>query len=302
MTPAWPLDLSPSKKLQWLWVLPLLSGSIFGICYAWTLTWKLLLGWFILHSLYGIALLWMRRHDRQRVTDECPFTCGNPSAKKAILLVHGFVDLPLAWKRQADFLAQRGYYVVVPHIDHEKDDTAWKNLLHEHLERLCKNYSEVELWGHSMGGALALTVAPHFPLKRVVLWAPFLAPYLGRIKTRIAHILHHLLIFWPRTFTFFPSRRRGKGHPTTCYYVNCTLPVKTFASMLRTQYEAARAIQRAPLVFILAPKERVVSNPAILKHFPNSPHLWAADPKTNHQLTNAVDWCDNLNRLFESPQ
>jgi hypothetical protein len=72
--------------------------------------------------------------------------------------------------------------------------------------------------------------------------------------------------------------------------------------MLRTQYEAARAIQRAPLVFILAPKERVVSNPAILKHFPNSPHLWAADPKTNHQLTNAVDWCDNLNRLFESPQ
>ncbi|MDO4527855.1 MAG: alpha/beta fold hydrolase, partial [bacterium] len=216
----------------------------------------------------------------------------------AILLIHGFVDLPLAWQRQADVLAQKGYYVLVPQINHEYPNT-WMPMLEAHLSHLCKTYPHVELWGHSMGGALALALAQKkFPLKRVVLWAPFLAPYLTRPLTTILYFFHRLVLFGPRTFTFFPSHRRAKGEPTACYYVNCTLPIQTFATLLQTQYLAIAAKQKAQLLFVLSHRERVVSNSAILKRFKDETILWAAHPSSEHQLTNTSDWLKNLNRVF----
>lgn len=293
-----PCYLSTSRLTTILWVIPFFGLMTFLFLIRPHLAGWIFSIWGILQGCFLLAIAWMQRKDKLRVTNENGFTRGDKTATKAVLLVHGFVDLPLAWQRQADVLAQKGYYVLVPHIDHD-NPSVWMPMLEDLLSQLCKTYHHVELWGHSMGGALSLTLAPKFPLKRVVLWAPFLAPYLTRPLTTIIYFLHRLVLFGPRTFTFFPSHRRAKGEPKGCYYVNCTLPIQTFATMLQTQYLAVAAKQKAPLIFVLAYRERVVSNSAILKRFKNETILWAAHPSSEHQLTNTSDWLKNLNRVLK---
>jgi alpha-beta hydrolase superfamily lysophospholipase len=294
-----PFYLSTSRLASFLWALPLLSTFLLLACFSPRWAALLFALWGFLQGCGLLAVAMMQRKDAKRVKTKAGFTLATGHETKAVLLLHGFVDLPLAWKRQADLLAQKGYAVEVPHLDHEAPHT-WRALIEARLTALCSTYRHVELWGHSMGGALALAVAPAFPLKRVVLWAPFLAPYLTRGLVATIYILHRLLVFGPRTFTFFPSHRHGKGTPTTSYYVDCTLPITTFATMLQTQYLAAAAQQQAPVCFLLAYREKVVSNPAICKRFPQAPILWAAHPSTGHQLTNAPDWRKNLHRLLRS--
>lgn len=295
-----PCYLSTSRFATILWVISFFGLMTLLFHFNRTFASWAIVVWGILQGGFLLAIAHMQHKDKHRVTNEQGFTCGDKTSPKAILLIHGFVDLPLAWKRQADLLAQKGYYVLVPHLNHEAPHQ-WRPMLEATLAQLCKTYHHVELWGHSMGGALALTLAPQFPsLKRVVLWAPFLSPYLTRPLTTFIYCLHRLLLLGPRTFTFFPSRRRGKGSPQTCYYVNCTLPIQTFATMLQTQYLAHAAVQTVPLLFVLSHREHVVSNPAIFKRFPNEKILWAAHPSSGHHLTNTDDWLKNLRRVLKA--
>lgn len=301
MSSPTPCYFSTSRLATIVWVIPFFGLMTFLFFFKPHVAYWALVIWGLLQGCFLLAIGWMQRKDKRRVTTTQGFTRGDTAATKAILLVHGFADLPLAWQRQADVLAQKGYYVLVPHMNHDTPHT-WLPMLEAHLSHLCKNYPHVELWGHSMGGALSLAVAPKFPLKRVVLWAPFLSPYLTRPLTTLIYMLHRLLLLGPRTFTFFPSHRKAKGEPTACYYVNCTLPIQTFATMLQTQYLAVAAQQTAPLLFVLSYRERVVSNPAILKRFKNETMLWAAHPSSGHPLTNTSDWLKNLNRVLRVTQ
>lgn len=298
MSTPYPWYLSTSRSAPLLWALTAI-GCITTLSLALpTLRVALLITWLLLQIAHYLAIKWMQKKDATRVTTATDLTLESTATDKAVMLVHGFVDLPFAWERQANVLAQKGYAVYIPHLDHEVPN-AWLQTLQTHLSQLCSRYKHVELWGHSMGGALSLALAPHFPLKRVVLWAPFLAPYLTRPLTALIYILHRLLFLGQRTFTFFPSHRRGKGKPSTSYTVNCTLPLQTVATMLQTQYHACAAAPTSPRTFILSSRERVISNAAILAHFPNDTILWAAHPSSGHQLTNTDDWLKNLNRVLK---
>ena len=291
-----PFYLSSSRSATFFWALPLFFVVLLLFLFKPQTACIILTVLGSLNLFFWLTVKWVQRKDRSLVAVKTTLHVENKTASKAILLLHGFADLPQTWQRQANWLATCGYTVIVPYINHDTPEK-WHAIIESHLKHLCSTYSHVELWGHSMGGALALEIAPRYPLKRVVLWAPFLAPYLTRPITALIYSLHRLLYIGPRTFTFFPSHRHGKGTPTTSYCVDRTLPTRTFAAMLQTQYRATYRQHTAPLVFMLSHRESIISNKAIIKHFSNATILWAAHPSTRHQLTNATDWLKNLKRI-----
>jgi alpha-beta hydrolase superfamily lysophospholipase len=291
-----PFYLSSSRSATLFWALPFLSLILFLFLFSTKITTIVLTVYGLLNVFFWLAITWVKAKDRDVVTEKTTLRFEDKKSTKAILLLHGFADLPYTWKRQADWLASRGYTVIIPCIDHNIPEK-WHTIIESHLKYLCETYSHVELWGHSMGGALALEIAPRYPLKRIVLWAPFLAPYLTRPIITLIYSLHRLLYIGSRTFTFFPSHRHGKGTPTTSYCVERTLPIRTFAAMLQTQYRAEHSQHTTPLIFMLSHCDSIVSNKAIIKHFPHATILWAAHPSTRHQLPNSSDWLKNLKRI-----
>ncbi|MBR5588035.1 MAG: hypothetical protein IKW23_04205, partial [Kiritimatiellae bacterium] len=73
------------------------------------------------------------------------FERGDHQASKAVVLVHGFADTPLAWSRQADALAARGWRVIVPELDLTQTATQWQTVIREALIEARRTASWVEL-------------------------------------------------------------------------------------------------------------------------------------------------------------
>ena len=226
------------------------------------------------------------------------FERGDHQASKAVVLVHGFADTPLAWSRQADALAARGWRVIVPELDLTQTATQWQTVIREALIEARRTASWVELWGHSMGGALSMAVAQTEAVDRLVLWAPFLEPAMGNLASRTLYWLHRLFFLWPYTLTWFPVERRGKGEPETFYRVRRVIPTRTFQSALSVPKFALLQPLTVPTLLILSQNDRVVRNAPVLKAFEGVPLLWAANPRSSHALTNAVDWLENLKRVL----
>ena len=226
------------------------------------------------------------------------FERGNAAATRCVVLVHGFADTPLAWSRQADALAARGWRVIVPELDLTQTATQWQTVIREALIEARRTASWVELWGHSMGGALSMAVAQTEAVDRLVLWAPFLEPAMGNLASRTLYWLHRLFFLWPYTLTWFPVERRGKGEPETFYRVRRVIPTRTFQAALAVPQLALVKRAPVPTCLILSQNDRVVRNAPVLKAFEGVPVLWAANPRSSHALTNAVDWLENLKRVL----
>ena len=253
-------------------------------------------GYWALQLLYLCVVEGARRVGT--LSPSATFERGNAAATRCVVLVHGFADTPLAWSRQADALAARGWRVIVPELDLTQTATQWQTVIREALIEARRTASWVELWGHSMGGALSMAVAQTEVVDRLVLWAPFLEPAMGNLASRTLYWLHRLFFLWPYTLTWFPVERRGKGEPETFYRVRRVIPTRTFQAALAVPQLALVKRAPVPTCLILSQNDRVVRNAPVLNYLSDVPVLWAANPRSSHALTNAVDWLENLKRVL----
>ena len=248
--------------------------------------------WLLLQFLYLLVIECVRRRDRAAPTT--PYALGSLAAENAAILVHGFADTPQAWRREAEMLATRGWRVLVPELSHDGTEADWLPLLVATLREAKAAHGRVVLWGHSMGGAMALAAARRETPDALILWAPFFAPRLGRTFTKLLYRLHRLLFLYPFVFTYFPALRQAKGSPASTYRVRRVIPVRTFAAMLRTQRLAQGEPPACPTLLLLSRRDRVVDNRAALRALPAAGQTFAAAPESGHALTNAADWAANL--------
>lgn len=256
----------------------------------------ILLAYLLVQVLYVLAMEGVRFTDRGIPTPET-LRFGPTSGERAIILVHGFADGPMAWKRHAAFFAAQGWGVEVPHLSHEATEKEWLETLRDCLTRCRANFRHVELWGHSMGGALSVMAASEVPPDRLVLYAPFFAPWLGRRNAAVLYVLHRVLFRYPFTLTFFPSDRHGKEPEPTEYAIRRVIPLRTFAAMLRVQKSAAGRKTACPTFLLLSNHDTVVDNKATLKALPNAEVRWSSDPTASHALTNAACWRSDLEEM-----
>ncbi len=252
-----------------------------------------LAAYLLLQGVYVAIIRYLRRKERP-VSPTSGYALGPTDAATAILLIHGFSDSPLTWQREARALAERGYRVVVPEVSHDLTEKEWFPTLSQTLAQLKSRHPRLILWGHSMGGALATSLAAKHTVDALVLWAPFFAPRMGRGCARLLFILHRIFLRYPHTPTFFPSERIVHGDEVLSYRVRRIIPTKTFAAALRTQYLAQRAHPSCPTLLLLSQRDTVVDNRTTLKLLPSATLLWAHSPHSSHALPNAEDWRDNL--------
>lgn len=284
-----PSCLLPIALLLWWWQTRAMCA---GYCLA---------SYVALQVIYISIIEWCRR-DRD-ITPVTDLEFGNPKADKCIIMVHGFADTPEAWRREAEYLAEKGYRVVVPEIDHDATARVWLSRLFVAILAARKTAKHVELWGHSMGGALAIIMATTAPIDRLVLWAPFLAPYMGTFASTTLYLLHRLCFIWPYTLTWFPNNRRGKGEPETFYRVRRVIPTRTFTAALSLPFVISlrRLFPKIKPIILLSQHDTVVNNRPVRRCFPDAHYLLAANPRSSHALTNAVDWKENIDAILEIP-
>ncbi len=256
-------------------------------------------GYLALQFGYFIWIRWRQYLDRLRVVAPVPYALGKSDSKTCIVLVHGFADGPQAWQREAECLAERGYYVVVPHLSHAETADVWLAQLETLLRTLRTTHARLILWGHSMGGTLSLILSQRVTLDALVLWAPFYAPRLGGCLTSLLYSLHRIVLLYPWSPTFFPAERYGKGTPATHYRIRRIVSRKTFASVLALP-ERIPTPPSIPTVLLLSQRDTVVDNRAILAHLSHAHLLWAYDPISSHALTNAADWKENLDATLRA--
>ena len=287
---AWIRFALPGLLLpSFLFILPLC-----GCAYAAKVAWCAYLS---VQVLYLLVIEWCRRDRALSPTETVEM--GAPEAEKCAILVHGFADTPLAWQREAEALVARGWRVIVPEINLSAASDAWLSTIHAAILRAKRSADHVELWGHSMGGALCLVAAQREAVARLVLWAPFLEPYMGVFCSRLLYGLHRVCFLWPFTLTWFPVNRHGKGDPETFYRVRRVIPTRTFASALAVPEKLASQPPACPITLLLSQRDTVVRNAPVLRRYPQARVLWAENPRSSHALTNAVDWKINLERLLD---
>ena len=276
----WPSLLLPFGFALW-WIF---TGSIVAI-------WSLVV-WANIQIVYVIYIERKRRSPDLTPVQTLEF--GPRSAEKCAVLVHGFADIPEAWRRQGEALATRGWRVIVPEISLTATANEWLPYIRAAILEARTTAQHVELWGHSLGGALAITVAQDTPVDRLVLCAPFLEPHMGNSMASFLCGLHRLIFLWPFAATGFPIDRYVKGAPTAHYRVQPIVPARTFLSALRAPKAALRKPTLVRPIILLSQREHIVRNDIVRRTFPNAHYLLAANPRSCHSLTNAVDWLENL--------
>jgi carboxylesterase len=111
-----------------------------------------------------------------------PVVLKGSSAKKAALLIHGFIGSPTDYGRLPALLHRQGYDVFVPLLPgHGTDPEDFSKTTADELEAfvlreyraLKQKYAEVVLIGFSMGGALSVLTAAKEPVDALVLLAPY---------------------------------------------------------------------------------------------------------------------------------
>ncbi len=100
---------------------------------------------------------------QQELVMNMPFTAGNATAEKAILLVHGLGDSPFSFADIATSLAKQGFYVQVLLLPGHGSDPGhmqgveyedWQRIVDHYASLLKANHQQVWLGGFSTGGNL----------------------------------------------------------------------------------------------------------------------------------------------------
>ena len=236
--------------------------------------------------------------------EKCPpavgYTLGNKASRRCAILIHGFADTPEAWRRQAFWLAQHGWFVIVPLISHDVGADAWISEIVRILHQARKQHTVVTLWGHSLGGAIAAVAAEQAPPDALFLLAPFCAPFLGSHIVNLLFFFYRLLFWGDMMPTGFPANRRAKGSPCGHYRVRRVIPKKTFAAMLKLPKRLRHLNLSCPITLLLPYHDTVVDTSATLRLFPAATCRWATNPTASHALTNAADWQSDLSTLIQT--
>lgn len=180
---------------------------------------------------------------------------------KGVLVIHGFTSTPAEVYELGCRLHEAGYTVLgIKLKGHGTDvddftrstETDWINSACDGLTRLRKECTEVYVAGHSMGGLLALYLAEHYPVDRLILLAPAVA-YRDRI-TYLAGIMQ----FFMREFTW-PDENRPEEEMQ--YFLGYKrFPVSSVHKMTKLQRIARKELEAitAPTLLILARQDSLV--------------------------------------------
>lgn len=123
-----------------------------------------------------------------------PRSIGPSDARKAVLMVHGFVGSPNNFNDLPDMVAEKGWHVRVMLLPghgtspREFESTTAAQLeeaVLRELDSLRARFPLVVLMGHSMGGALATLAAAQRPVNALILVSPYYA-----VTHRWYYLLH----------------------------------------------------------------------------------------------------------------
>ena len=150
-----------------------------------------------------------------------PFTLlHGEKSKKAVLLIHGFTGYPGELVRPGEDLYEAGFDVFVPRLPghgttgkdfmkSKKED--WIGLMENALKDIEKEYDEVSVVGHSMGGAIAsILLSRHSEIKRGVLCCPGIE--LSSINDKLIKTISFLSKFVKRMKQKWQSDNRYHMH------------------------------------------------------------------------------------------
>jgi carboxylesterase len=140
-------------------------------------------------------------------------------SEKAVLGIHGYAGYPGELALPAKKLYEAGYDVFVIRLPGhgtsgfdfmQTDKEMWLKAAKEAYEDLAKEYEQVDVMGHSMGGAIAIILASLYPIKALVLYAPALIiPKLNHTLISIARFfIKKKKIGWQadKRYKFFDER------------------------------------------------------------------------------------------------
>ncbi|MDD2599027.1 MAG: alpha/beta hydrolase [Kiritimatiellae bacterium] len=277
-----------------------------------------------------IHLLWLQGRYRRwnRMVIRSPsgllehaeeFTCGN--GKTALLMIHGFADLPYGWTRVAARLTN-SYDLTccamrVPRwgatLSEAKGVTLEeiRDAIDSKIRELKGNHQQIWLVGHSLGCAIAIDAIPRNPesITGVATLAPLLRVSNHRVPLFTARFWFELgsrVLWLTRAFESpFTERLTAVDDPQFTYIVDKFIPCRVYEILfsLTKSNRNVELPENMPVFCAISARDKVIDNNAVLEwyeHLPNPKALYV-DQDAAHAVLYGQNWheiTDTLGRFI----
>lgn len=238
------------------------------------------------------------QRDHERVSDlgrSLVLDHGHRTVRSALLL-HGLSASPTQFSAVAHELYERGYNVFAPRLprhgysDRMSDALAsltaddLRSATRESYRIACGLGERAVVVGFSLGGLLALDLAAHEPVERVVAVAPllgiaFMPSVLGRFLTKLALRRPNRFAWWDP----FQRERQLPAHGYPRYATHALARALSIAQELLAQARL-RAPDGGPIVLVSNSREAAVNNRAI-RRLASRWQAHRADAVSLHEFT-----------------
>ena len=242
-----------------------------------------------------------------------PFVMGE--GKDAVLLVHGFNDVPYVWTRMAPLIAAKGYHVAALRLPgfgtrHPEEANCladWREPIATRLRELAQTHQRVFLCAHSMGCALAIDAAVRVPaVAGLILLAPLFRPAkvfspIIPFEWRLA--LHHVLLpLHSVARSMFREHPRAQDDPDFTYGRDGFMRfrhLQMLFGLLAQNRRRDKGVFRVPALVMLAGEDQVVDPEATRQWFADypAPHTLEVVPGAKHAIPQSVGWQNVVTRI-----
>lgn len=256
--------------------------------------------------------------EHQAYSWELPGTGFSENSTPGALVIHGFPGTPMETRALSAHLHAHGWAVRAPLLPgfgpeirtlFERDYTEWTTEVRTALGELQAHHHPTLLIGHSMGGAIALTVAAHLNPDGVVLLAPFWRLPFSSPWIRMLSPILRLFIRRTRPFRTLDLTNEDMQADVEAYLPdvdledpevrrqirNFTVPTRVFEqleSLGQAAYEAARQIT-GPTLILQGTDDELVDRKLtrkILDRVPGPVEYHEVDAEHNLLVTEAPAW------------